>query len=159
MLLAVKRYAAASKCYAKGVLALSLLVNRSIFAPGDVHSKLLSETFWHIGEGLVAGTKDVEWVKLHFGPLSLNERTTAGYASWSFEDAESQRVKDQLAIRMGPAERVCHNGQTLATWRAGSPTSRVDVTRLRKERPEVVSEYLVESPAQRRLLLGGAQNA
>jgi predicted phage-related endonuclease len=74
-------------------------------------------------------------------------------------DAESQRVKDQLAIRMGPAERVCHNGQTLATWRAGSPTSRVDVTRLRKERPEVVSEYLVESPAQRRLLLGGAQNA
>ena len=93
LLLAVKRYAAASKCYAKGVLALSLLVNRSIFAPGDVHSKLLSETFWHIGEGLVAGTKDVEWVKLHFGPLSLNERTTAGYASWSFEDAESQRVR------------------------------------------------------------------
>lgn len=92
LLLAVKRHAAASKSYAKGVLALSLLVNRSIFAPGDVHSKLLSETLWHIGEGLVAGTKDVEWVKLHFGPLSLNERTTAGYASWSFEDAESERV-------------------------------------------------------------------
>ena len=72
---------------------------------------------------------------------------------------ESQRVRDQLALSMGPAECVRHNGRTLATFRSGSPTKRVDVTRLRRERPEVVSEYLVESPPQRRLLLGGASHA
>jgi len=112
LLLAVKRHAAASKSYAKGVLTLSLLVNRSIFSPGDFHDKLLSETFWHIGEGLVAGTKDVEWVKLHFGPVSLNERTTAGYASWSFEDAESEKVHrldDDEEIAVHPAKESWEN--------------------------------------------------
>ena len=74
-------------------------------------------------------------------------------------EAESEGIKDQLALRMGHAERVLFNGKTLATWRSGAPTSRVDVTRLRKERPEVVSEYLVESPGQRRLVLGGAHHA
>lgn len=134
LLLAVKRYAAASKCYAKGVFALSLLVNRSIFAPGDVNSKLLSETFWHIGEGLVAGTKDVEWVKLHFGPLSLNERTTAGYASWSFEDAESQRVRSldddeeegDIATRPGKGRAsLDNNSDDLSPHKKASPPKGV----------------------------------
>lgn len=130
LLLAVKRHAAAAKSYAKGVIALSLLVNRSIFAPGDNHSKLLSETFWHIGEGLVAGTKDVEWVKLHFGPLSLNERTTAGYASWSFEDAESQRVRsldeeeEDVAIRPGKASSD-NNYEDLSPHKKASPPKGV----------------------------------
>ena len=72
---------------------------------------------------------------------------------------ESQRVKDQLALSIGPAECLRYKGRTLATFRSGSSTIRIDITRLRRERPEVVSEYLIESPPQRRLLLGGARHA
>ncbi len=72
---------------------------------------------------------------------------------------ESQRVRDQLALSMGPAEFLRHNGRTLGTFRSGSTIKRVDITRLRRERPDVVSEYLVKSSPQRRLMLGGASHA
>jgi predicted phage-related endonuclease len=74
-------------------------------------------------------------------------------------ESESDQIKDQLAVSMGPAERICSNGTPLATWRCGSPTARLDVSRLRKERPDVANEYLIESPPQRRLVLGGARHA
>jgi len=40
-----------------------------------------------------ASEKQLTWVKLHLGPLSLNEKVSAGYASWSFEETRSVRRK------------------------------------------------------------------
>ena len=65
-----------------------------------------------------------------------------------------EKIKDQLAIHMGPAERICSNGKSLATWKSGAPISRVDVTRLRQERPDIANDYTVVSPSPRRLVLG-----
>jgi len=93
LLLAVKRSFAAAKSYAKSLFVLSLLINRSLFNPEDVQAKLSEETVRQVGQSLAAGARDVPWVKLHYGPISLNERLTAGYASWSFEDAPSLKVR------------------------------------------------------------------
>lgn len=93
LLLAVKRNFAATKSYSKSIFALSLIINRSTFFPDNMHKKLFDETSWQIGECLSAGLKDIVWNKLHFGPVSLNEKTTAGYASWSFEEVMSKKVK------------------------------------------------------------------
>lgn len=87
LLLAVKRSFAAAKSYGKCLFTLSVLINRSLYNPEDVQAKLSEETVRQVGQALAAGARDVHWVKLHFGPVALNERLTAGYASWSFEDA------------------------------------------------------------------------
>lgn len=71
-------------------------------------------------------------------------------------EARSDLIKDQLTASMGDAERLCAQGKTLATWRSCAPTQRVDVTRLRRERPELLKEFVVEAPATRRLVLAGA---
>lgn len=92
LLLAVKRSYAAAKSYAKCLFTLSILINRSLYNPEDVQEKLSEETVRQVGQSLAAGARDVPWVKLHFGPISLNERLTAGYASWSFEDAPSVKA-------------------------------------------------------------------
>eukprot|EP01032_Pedospumella_encystans_P019548 gene19548-22224_t len=97
LLLAVKRSFAAAKSYAKSLLVLSLLINRSLFNPEDVQAKLSEEIVRQVGQSLAAGARDVPWVKLHYGPISLNERLTAGYASWSFEDAPSLKIRTDSA--------------------------------------------------------------
>jgi putative phage-type endonuclease len=70
-------------------------------------------------------------------------------------EARADLIKDQLAVSMGGAERLCAQGKTLATWRSCAPTQRVDVTRLRRDRPDIVRDYIVETPAARRLVLAG----
>jgi hypothetical protein len=92
LLLAVKRTFAAAKSYGKCLFTLSLIINRSLYNPEDVQEKLSQETVRQVGQALDAGARDVAWVKLHFGPVALNERVTAGYASWSFEDAPSVKL-------------------------------------------------------------------
>ena len=42
---------------------------------------------------LHSSEKQLSWVKLHLGPVRLNERGVPGYASWSFEEAKSMRRK------------------------------------------------------------------
>ncbi|KAJ1427662.1 hypothetical protein B484DRAFT_450245 [Ochromonadaceae sp. CCMP2298] len=93
LLLAVKRSFAATKSYAKCLFTLSALINRSLFNPEDVQAKLSEEILRQVGQALTAGARDVPWVKLHFGPVSLNERVTAGYASWSFEETKSTKPR------------------------------------------------------------------
>jgi putative phage-type endonuclease len=70
-------------------------------------------------------------------------------------EARADLIKDQLTVSMGGAERLCAQGKTLATWRSSAPTQRVDVTRLRRDRPDIVREYVVETAATRRLVLAG----
>jgi putative phage-type endonuclease len=71
-------------------------------------------------------------------------------------EARADLIKDQLAVSMGGAERLCAQGKTLATWRSCAPTQRIDVARLRRDRPDIVKEYIVETHAARRLVLAGA---
>ena len=74
-------------------------------------------------------------------------------------EGRSTQLCEQLTLRMQDAERICSQGRTLATWRASSPPQRLDVSRLRRERPELVSEYGVEGAPSRRLVLTGARDA
>ena len=100
LLLAVKRSYAAAKSYAKCIFTLSLIINRSLFNPEDVQAKLSEETVRQVGQSLAAGAKDVPWVKLHFGPVSLNEKVTAGYASWSFEETENVKLSESSSSNL-----------------------------------------------------------
>jgi len=43
---------------------------------------------------MLASSKDIFWVKKHFGAFSLNERLQAGYATWSFEDMPSVKLDE-----------------------------------------------------------------
>jgi putative phage-type endonuclease len=74
-------------------------------------------------------------------------------------EQSSEQIKLQLTALMKDAERICSKGRTLATWRSGSPWRRVDVARLRQERPDIAGEYLFESAPTRRLVLGGLSDA
>lgn len=74
-------------------------------------------------------------------------------------EIRSAYLNEQLTLRMQDAERICSQGKTLATWRASSPPQRIDVPRLRRERPDLVSEYVVEGTPSRRLVLSGARDA
>jgi exonuclease VII small subunit len=94
LLLAVKRSFAAAKSYAKCLFTLSIIINRSLYNPEDVQAKLSEETVRQVGQSLAAGAKDVHWTKVHYGPVRLNEKMTAGYASWSFEEAPNVKVTD-----------------------------------------------------------------
>ena len=70
----------------------------------------------------------------------------------------SEQIKQRLTAFIKDAERLCSQGRTLATWRSCAPSQRVDVARLRRERPEIAGEYLVESAPSRRLVLGGSSD-
>lgn len=70
-------------------------------------------------------------------------------------ELEVESIKDELALQMRDAERITHQGTTLATWRTGSPARRVDLERMRREVPDVVARYTVESAPTRRLVMGG----
>jgi putative phage-type endonuclease len=81
----------------------------------------------------------------------------ARYAQLSQEicsaKSELERLKDRLAVAMGPAESLSFGGKTLASWRNSKGVSRIDVERLRRERPDVARDYTVSSPGGRRLLI------
>ena len=73
-------------------------------------------------------------------------------------ERESDAIKDRLAVLIGGSERLTHGGRTLASWRTSAPARRIDLARLRRERPELVAAYLLEGEPSRRLHLGGLTN-
>lgn len=82
----VRRPYAATKACGKAALVLSALLNRAQFSPEHT-SKLFSDEIEKLtSNAILAGCRSVPWVKLHFGPRTLHEKVTAGYASWAFED-------------------------------------------------------------------------
>src|SRR4051812_28303631 len=93
MLMSCKKTFAACKSLCKTLLCLSTMINRSIFNPETAAQlKLADELNKQSSATLYASAKDIFWTKRHFGPLSLNERATAGYATWSFEEAQSVKM-------------------------------------------------------------------
>lgn len=73
-------------------------------------------------------------------------------------EKRSNQLCEQLALQMQGAERICSKGKTLVTWRASSPVQRLDVSRLRREMPELLNEYGVVGAPSRRLVLSGARD-
>lgn len=91
MLGAVKRSHAASKAYAKVLMITSVLINRSNFNPEFYEGKLNDDIHRHSTQAIAVTSKEISWVKLHIGPISLHERAAAGFAAWSFEDLPSRK--------------------------------------------------------------------
>lgn len=56
---------------------------------------------------------------------------------------ELDEATNRLRARMGEADALLVGGQRVATWRARQGSSRVDVERLRRERPDVAAEFTV----------------
>ena len=56
---------------------------------------------------------------------------------------------------MGDAERITYGGETVATWRNVKPSVRMDVARIRRERPELIGDYTLKTAPTRRFVLEG----
>ncbi len=56
-------------------------------------------------------------------------------------EARVREEEQRICARMKEATKLVHEGRTLATWRAKAGASRVDVTRLRRERPDIAAAY------------------
>jgi putative phage-type endonuclease len=70
-------------------------------------------------------------------------------------DERCAELTTAVTSMMGEAERVSCSGRTLATWRTSSPSNRLDVTRLRREQPDIVSRYTLQGSPSRRFTLMG----
>jgi putative phage-type endonuclease len=64
-------------------------------------------------------------------------------------DAEVDRLKLEIAARMGEATELVRNGQTLITWRPRAGASRLDTARLRAEHPDLAEAYTVAATPTR----------
>lgn len=115
-------------------------------------------------------TKQPPPAKTRAQALSLYPKPTAGLSLQAQEEAleavrrksrleaeataihtDIEQLKDLIATHMGPAERLMHGLQTLATWRLCKGATRVDLQRLWRERPEIAEIYSVPGTATRRL--------
>lgn len=68
---------------------------------------------------------------------------------------EADQIKDAITSSMGEAERITFKGQTLASWKNVKPSTRIDVARMRRERPDLASEFALKSEPTRRFMLEG----
>lgn len=68
---------------------------------------------------------------------------------------EAERIKDEITCSMGEAESITYSGKTLATWKNVRPADRIDVARMRRERPDLVAQYSLKSAPSRRFVLEG----
>ena len=93
--------------------------------------------------------------EMQLASLRRLARVQAGLAGLA---ARAEAIKDELAAAMGPAERLTHAGQTLASWRSCKPAKRIDASRLRRECPQLAQSYTVESAPTRRLCIGGSKH-
>jgi predicted phage-related endonuclease len=67
------------------------------------------------------------------------------------EKAEAVRAK--ILSAMGPAEKLNHNGQVLATWKCPKPTQRIDTQAIKTRYPDIAKECAVITPASRRFVV------
>lgn len=62
-------------------------------------------------------------------------------------------LEAKIKSAIGEHDGIKHGDQILATWKCSKATERLDATLLKKERPEIFSEYSRESEGSRRFLL------
>ena len=70
-------------------------------------------------------------------------------------EEESNRIKDEITCAMGSAERISYGGETVATWKNIKPSVRIDVARIRRERPDLFVDYSLRTSPTRRFVLEG----
>jgi hypothetical protein len=70
-------------------------------------------------------------------------------------EEESNRIKDEITCAMGAAERITYDGETVATWKNIKPSVRIDVARIRRERPDLFVDYSLRTSPTRRFVLEG----
>jgi putative phage-type endonuclease len=68
-------------------------------------------------------------------------------------ESEISQIKQSIMGQMQDAEILTFDGQTLATWRAPKPSSRLDTKKLTEEHPDLVHQYQVPIQNSRRLVI------
>lgn len=69
--------------------------------------------------------------------------------------AELRRIEQHLQARLGDATELVDGTQRLATWRARTGSTRIDIARLRRERPDIVRDYAETGAPSRTWRIGG----
>ena len=69
---------------------------------------------------------------------------------------ECERLKLEILNYMGHAERLTHQGKTIATWKCSKPSTRIDTKSLAKAHPEIAAAFSTKAIGSRRFLLKGA---
>lgn len=70
-------------------------------------------------------------------------------------DARVKQEEQELQQRMAEATALVYNGQRLATWRKQKGRSLIDLTRLRRERPDIAAEFAMTTEETRKFNLEG----
>lgn len=73
-------------------------------------------------------------------------------------EAEVERIAQKVKVSMGGAPALAGpDGRPLVRWSAPKSTTRLDLKRLRKERPDLAKEYAEGGPPVRRFTLKGEE--
>jgi len=140
ILSSVKRNFAAARSYSKTLLTLSAVINRAFYSPESLNPQLRDECWRHLSQAMNASEKQLTWVKLHLGPLTLNEKVSAGYASWSFEETRSVRRKATKTLETQSKKGLSSANIFLGFSRSKSTVAEIEVT------PIVVGGQPLETP-------------
>jgi putative phage-type endonuclease len=68
-------------------------------------------------------------------------------------DEKAEAVRAKILSAMGPAEKLNHNGQVLATWKCPKPTQRIDTQAIKTRYPDIAKECAVITPPSRRFVV------
>ena len=126
-----------------------------------------AQSFWfeHVMAGVPPMPQTVNDVKLLFPQdeqgktleatpdilQAIEELVELQNKSKSLEE-KAEAAKTKIMNSMGPAERLCHNGQVLATWKLPKPTQRIDTQAIKSRYPDMAKECAVITPASRRFI-------
>ena len=69
---------------------------------------------------------------------------------------ECERLKLEILNYMGHAEKLTHQGKTIATWKCSKASTRIDTKALSKAHPEIAASFSSSVVGSRRFLLTGA---
>lgn len=71
-------------------------------------------------------------------------------------ETECERLKLEILNYMGQAEKLTHQGKTIATWKCSKASSRIDAKALAKAHPDIAASFTSSVLGSRRFLLKGA---
>jgi hypothetical protein len=127
-----------------------------------------SEIFWYenVLEGVAPQPKNTSDVRLLFPQedvgktleatpdiLTSIERLKEVQSKSKALDEKAESIKSEIMNSMGAAERICHRGQVLATWKQTKPAQRIDPQAIKARYPDIAKECMVSSPPARRFVV------
>eukprot|EP01038_Epipyxis_sp_PR26KG_P007843 gene7843-10650_t len=114
ILLSVKHSYAATKSYAKTMICLSAMLMRALYNPEVAQQRIGDQTNKELSLGLIACSKDIIWIKKHYGPIKLHESLSPGLALWSFEDMPTAAKVFEEKQSNGTIKNSNSNGSLLS---------------------------------------------